>query len=1030
MYGMGPPPSGGTPTTNGYSGADVPGKKASGRIYPHIDDILKAKPQVNINAPIRRLLLEAEQYSKQADTHVDFRRPDLALHDYINASVLVVDIIPRHKDFPQLKTDRGENHRLYNALQKRISAQYTRYEEVKTLIKANNAESGVQPASIKPLPGFNAMNGQTSQSAFVRDESADLSHSASGSDTGSSSRTKPVVQPKPISLLGKSILNHKRSQSEQVNRPPISNDDLESRFARLRMVDFQKNSQRQSTPIATQRSSINLDPTRSHTPHEKPAGPRPLPKAQPVPLRSDGLHLQIDLANLPRAPDAIYSPDRTNLDSRNIVPPRPSPRVNLNDMPKRPYHEIDGAVAAQKKGNGTPRNEIPKSVFDATSLKAEEVHNLMKQHKILFVDIRPRTKYDEGHIMSQYILCVEPVLLSKGMSADLVEERLVLAPDSECAFFQQRGTFDFMVYYDQSSKSNLYANVTSDVEEIDLGNFANAVTEGDYDKKMNCPPKLLIGGLDAWVALMGQGALATSNTYKAITPQTLTRPRPKAVSSSNRDKAQTRLPAGEESEWEKKLSEGHKDFAGRFPDISTFEGQQPTVKRPRPSNSMTDESKYAADHAKELGRLEYKEPARPPSALHRPSYRGDSEASNGAVSNVNRADRTGWDLPPVKSISKGVAPKGRTGLYNLGNMCYMNSILQAFSATDWLVKYFLCGSFDNAGPPPRKQGEMSDPPQLMSRNLAILLDTLWSGQYGYVRPQVIKNYIYRLCSRGQAGNGMNVFGGKQQQDAQEFLQFMLDILDDENNPVRDMPFAPEPTKAQELQIRQMGHHTAIRYHWLRYSSYNKSILSQKMAVTTLQRRTCEACGWEDALYTNPTHHLILNLPDTKRSTTIEEILAQTYSAKGSITDHQEKVKCDKCWPERQKTVRRRVTEVITRLPDTLVFCLIRNLYNTQGYQTKNETYVKFPETLDMEPYFFGLPEEDQKKLDGKRITQYRCYAVVLHKGEAVNVGHYTTLARIGRQWCEYDDNVVRNVSWKNTQVSEAYLLFYQRIENS
>ena len=59
----------------------------------------------------------AETSAKSADTHLEFRRADLAYVDYLTAFALFVNIIPRHKDAPELRNSGGELWRLNRALQ-------------------------------------------------------------------------------------------------------------------------------------------------------------------------------------------------------------------------------------------------------------------------------------------------------------------------------------------------------------------------------------------------------------------------------------------------------------------------------------------------------------------------------------------------------------------------------------------------------------------------------------------------------------------------------------------------------------------------------------------------------------------------------------------------------------------------------------------------------------------------------------------------------------------------------------------------
>lgn len=1026
---------------NGYGSNGPPDKKMPDRIYPHIDDLLKTKTEFNINLPLAHLLQDADNYSKQADTHVDFRRPHLALQDYLRAYTLIVDVIPRHKDFSGL-VDRPEMQRTYKMLAKRVNGQYDRFEEVKGRIRENNAQSGVQPASKTSTSTQPTSKPQQQIPAPAQTEQAPLS-----STNGQLKRSKPAIQRKPTYLLGKSA-QHQRSNSEQVNgfsspgSAPVG--DLEARFARLR-AENQKAKQYDNGNFAMPDQADHVPQGNSQS---KPAGPRALPNGFSVaPPRPGKIALDLQIPDLPRAPDAIYSPDRANLESRNVVPPRPTPRTSTGDLSKRPSEEIvrrslDARVAAPRNVSKPIPTPMPKMLLDATLLQAEEVKALMSKHKILFVDIRVRNRYDEGHIMSQSIICIEPAIIRNDMSAADLEASLVLSPDNEMTLFQNRKNFDFVVYYDQSSTSNLYADATSDVEEETLRDFSRAVYEFDASSKLRCPPKLLVGGLDAWIELLGLGALATSHTYSAITPQHApsVRKRPSLRHPSSQT-YQSRLALDEEKQWKDKLASPDPGFAGRFPDLQTFETQHTSPSRAPPappSNSMTDQPQFMAAQAAELSQYEFKAPARPPPSLSRPSYKGVSGENTSYLPRPG-SERPAY-LPEVKTISNIASTGGRVGLYNLGNTCYMNSIIQALSNTTWLQQYFLSGEFQKRGAPPRKQGELTPPPQLMSRNLAYLFNYLWRSEYEFVKPQTLKNYVYRVCSAKKNIPSQELFGGPMQQDAMEFFSFMLDILDDENNRHRDHPEPPAPTKEEELIFLKHGYHASILFHYRRYMAAHASILSEKMAVMTMQISQCGNCNWQWPNHAPPKYYLTLNLPQRGRETTLEHILASHYSATGACTEVTEDFSCEKCTKDTGKKVSRRVSESITRLPDTLVFALVRNIWTDRGDQAKNEIQVRFPlEDLDMSPYFYGMPDEAKRRMGGRCITRYRCYAVVQHHGKAVNEGHYTALVRERGQerpnqrrqegkWWRFDDQKVSQRHESETQKASSYLLFYERVE--
>ena len=57
---------------------------------------------------MRSLLQKADTSARQADAQLEFRRPDLAFVEYLTAFTILVNVMPRHKDFPELNKRRGE----------------------------------------------------------------------------------------------------------------------------------------------------------------------------------------------------------------------------------------------------------------------------------------------------------------------------------------------------------------------------------------------------------------------------------------------------------------------------------------------------------------------------------------------------------------------------------------------------------------------------------------------------------------------------------------------------------------------------------------------------------------------------------------------------------------------------------------------------------------------------------------------------------------------------------------------------------
>ena len=115
-----------------------------------------------------------------------------------------------------------------------------------------------------------------------------------------------------------------------------------------------------------------------------------------------------------------------------------------------------------------------------------------------------------------------------------------------------------------------------------------------------------------------------------------------------------------------------------------------------------------------------------------------------------------------------------TGLCNLGNSCFMNSVIQCLSNTLPVRDYFVSGRHlvdINRDNPLGFKGELA-------KVFSFLIRKLWSGEYDYFSPKKLRSVIASRSSH---------FGDYQQHDSHEFMSYLLDGLHEDLNRIRKKP---------------------------------------------------------------------------------------------------------------------------------------------------------------------------------------------------------------------------------------------------
>lgn len=704
---------------NSHAANGTGGKPA----LPHIDDVLALPTDVDSKKPLKWLLEQAEMSLRQSEMSRDFNRPALALKDFIRASIITVQLVSHHKDYLMLKEGRGDLARKHTALMTRIKQQNDIYDQLKRDIIADNKRTGVLPKSQKS--GQPGVNGSYKSSATP-------SSSSNGHAVIASGKVKPKVHPKPQSLQGNAVSGHARSSSTSTG-----NVDLAARFANLRGP--------QATPGQDPRIKTHQIPTL------KPSGPRDMPSS-PQKSEPSATHT---FPSLPKMPDAIYHPARGSVSSDAGHPPATTPRgsssraaatPSLSNMPSpvsaRQSMEYFPPVPANTTGS---RSLLQSSVSnsEADSITAEELFQAMKQTgSVLIIDIRSRVEFDEGHIMSSSTICVEAsILLRDNISAAEITESLVLSPNQEQSQFDQRNKYELVVFYDQDSEEIPRSPRSSD--DMVIVSLHRALVHFNYERELKQPPKILKGGLDAWVDLMGSASLQSSSiSSSSHTPASRAR---SGTFQRRRSKYIRPLRADEVKVWQETLQneeitanqppEYHRStesFLRRYPPVLTE--QESMTSSPATEQPPRHTSLHKIDPYTDLP----SPPTRPAPSVPRLSYSSLSHTSE----DIDRFEEpvTRRQTVRPKNVAEQVTGdnyKFYTGLNNPHNWCYANSTVQSLLASPDFGKELSGSTWTSEYRAPKKDGEKIEHPQLMIRIMSNLFHWMSTGNLEVMKAQTL-----------------------------------------------------------------------------------------------------------------------------------------------------------------------------------------------------------------------------------------------------------------------------------------------------
>jgi len=408
----------------------------------------------------------------------------------------------------------------------------------------------------------------------------------------------------------------------------------------------------------------------------------------------------------------------------------------------------------------------------------------------------------------------------------------------------------------------------------------------------------------------------------------------------------------------------------------------------------------------------------------------DQQKSTSTVVKSSTTTNTYSSLKTVQSNA------GHTGLYNLGNTCYVNCVLQLLSHVPQFCDAICSMSFESLGleqpsdvpmvasshNPTRLKGggrgllkALEAQPRRVPCYLAYELhgtfNIIWSGKCMVYSPLNMIAAVRRLLPS---------FEPCAMEDAQEFLEALLSAVTDE-------------IKANKLAD------TNIINDLLGFSSESQILCEQcRRLSVTKSDETFITLTFSEKMLSD------VRGSSRRRSCHLTEMLAHFYQWEALSTPFQ----CSTCIirsPSKEGTKAQKRL-LISKLPQVLHIVLRRfrslpqtNLRRPTSRQARQLSHkitlhVNFDEYLDMAPYCTQSTSNSVLTTRAKQYeTQskdclYRLRGVIVHYGKSINTGHFVAFVyndNLG-EWLRCDDHIIEQTTFETVKTSDAYILVYSR----
>ena len=335
--------------------------------------------------------------------------------------------------------------------------------------------------------------------------------------------------------------------------------------------------------------------------------------------------------------------------------------------------------------------------------------------------------------------------------------------------------------------------------------------------------------------------------------------------------------------------------------------------------------------------------------------------------------------------------KGLCGLINLGNKCFLNSIIQCLSNSLKLTDYILSAQFKDDFDSKTHKNE-----HYLLNSYVLLINHIWDTNQIIKPKSIIENL----------GKFHRKYFTLQQQDSHECLLYILDLLH------RSLSYEIEVDIKGEVITRNDALMKKSLETWKHFYEKEYSFIIETFYGNLINNIKCTHCDFSEEIF-EPYNNLSLSLPNS--SSSLKECL-NDYFQNDHVIDTWT---CEKC-----KENGCNKSSILWTMPNYVIINLKRFKQDSSGTLNKNTNMIHFP-LKDL-----NLTEYISKEKGDPNNYIYDLYAINYHGGD-LGGGHYwSSCKNLDGNWYNFNDgNVSRyNPSGLESQLitKDAYILFYHR----